>query len=79
MPEIRLQCLSAESAAAVVNEVTRPADTVHTASQDSHDVVIGYHDIRFPMDVAEWAFEHGHCHDEDAARVIGDVQGGGRG
>ena len=76
MPEIRLHCISVESAAAVATEATSPGDTVHTARAGGHDVVIGYHDIRYPMDVAEWAFENGHCHDEDAARVIGDVQGG---
>ncbi|MEV0616138.1 hypothetical protein AB0I81_22685 [Nonomuraea sp. NPDC050404] len=76
MPEIRLHCISGESAAAVVAEADRPGDTVHTVRQDGHDVVIGYHDIRWPMDVAEWAFENGHCHDDDAARVIGDVQVG---
>lgn len=76
MPEIRLRCISAESAAAVAKEATLPSDQVHTARQDGHDVVISYHDIRFPMDVAEWAFINGHAHDEDAARVIAGVQGG---
>lgn len=75
MPEIRLRCITAESAAAVASEATRQDDTVHTARQDDHDVVISYHDIRYPMDVAEWAFANGHVHDEDAARVIADVQG----
>lgn len=76
MSEIRLACISAESAAAVATEATRPGDTVHIARQDGHDVVIGYHDLRFPMDVATWAFEHGHCHDDDAAHVIVRIQGG---
>jgi hypothetical protein len=76
MPEIRLRCISAESAVAVATEATRPGDTVHTARQDGHDVVIGYHDIRWPMDVAEFAFEHGHCHDHDASQVIVGAQGG---
>ncbi|MGP4092979.1 hypothetical protein [Nonomuraea sp. KM90] len=76
MPEIRLHCISAESAAAVATEATRPGDTLHTARQDGHDVVIGYHDLRYPMDVAEWAFENGHAHDHDAAQIIVGIQGG---
>lgn len=76
MPEIRLQCIGAESAAVVATEATAPGDTVHTARADGHDVVIGYHDIRFPMDVAEWAFQNGHAHDHDAAKVIVGVQAG---
>ncbi|HEY5835035.1 hypothetical protein [Streptomyces sp.] len=76
MPEIRLTCISPEAAAAVTAEATRPGDTVHTVRQDGHQVVIGYHDIRWPMDVAEFAHEIGHAHDDDAARVIEGVQTG---
>ncbi|MFE5871619.1 hypothetical protein ACFQ6V_23645 [Streptomyces roseifaciens] len=74
MPEIRLTCISPESAAAVVEEATRPGDTVHTVRQDGTRVVIGYHDLCWPMDVAEWAHENCHAHDDDAARVIVGVQ-----
>ncbi|MEU4578973.1 hypothetical protein [Nonomuraea sp. NPDC023979] len=77
MPEIRLRCINAESAAAASEADPRLAgDTVHTARADGSDVVIGYHDIRWPMDVAEWAFQNGHAHDHDAALVIAGVQGG---
>ncbi|MFI2078659.1 hypothetical protein [Streptomyces triculaminicus] len=74
MPEIRLTCISPSAAAAVVDEATRPGDTVHTVRQDGAQVVIGYQNLRWPMDVAEWAHENGHAHDDDAARVIVGVQ-----
>ncbi|MFE4658124.1 hypothetical protein ACFRFJ_15745 [Streptomyces hydrogenans] len=70
MPETRLTCISPAAAAAVVAEAIRPGDTVHTVRQDGAQVVIGYHDKRWPLDVADWAGEHGHAHDDDAARVI---------
>lgn len=73
MPEIRLTCISPEAAAVVVEEATRPCDTVHTVRQDGAQVVIGYVDFRWPMDVAEWAGENLHAHDDDAARVMGTV------
>ncbi|KAB7839477.1 hypothetical protein [Streptomyces mobaraensis] len=74
MPEIRLTCLTPHAAEAVVEEATRPGDTVHTVRQDGACVVIGYHDLRWPMDVADWAHENGYAHDDDAARVITGVQ-----
>lgn len=70
----RLRCISPEAAAAVVAEATRPGDSVHTVYQDGPTVVISYADLRFPMDVAEWAFANGHAHDGDAARVITNAQ-----
>jgi hypothetical protein len=70
MAETRLACLSPADAAAVVAEATRPGDPDHTVRQDGGTVVIGYYDLRWPMDVADWAFEHGHAHDDDAAAVI---------
>ena len=73
MPEVRLTCISPESAAVVVHEATRPGDTVHTVQQDGAQVVIGYVDLRWPLDVAAWAGEMGHAHDDDAARVIGSL------
>lgn len=74
--QTRLHCISPEAAAAVVAEATLPGDTVHTVRQDGEQVVIGYHDLRFPMDVAEWAHAHGHAHDDHAAQVIANVQMG---
>ncbi|MEU6597902.1 hypothetical protein [Streptomyces flaveolus] len=70
MPETRLTCLTPNDAAAVVAEATRPGDTTHTVRQEGRVVVIGYFDKRWPLDVADWAGEHGHCTDSAAARVI---------
>jgi hypothetical protein len=70
MSEIRLPCLSRMDAAAVVKEATRPGDTIHTVRQDSSVVVIGYADKRWPLDVAEWAFDKGHASDDAASAVI---------
>jgi hypothetical protein len=70
MPETRLTCLSPEHAAAVVEEATRPGDTVHTVRQEGAVVVIGYFDKRWPLDVADWAGENGHASDSAAACVI---------
>lgn len=75
MTEIRLTCLSAESAAAVVEEHdgyfgAGPANTVR---QDGSDVVIDYFDKRWPLDVADWAGEQGHASDSAAARVIAQL------
>lgn len=71
--EVRLTCISPEAAAAVVAEATRPGDTVHTVRQDGTDVVIGYQDKRWPLDVADWAGANGHAHDDAAARVIAQL------
>lgn len=73
MSEVRLICKSPDAAAAVVTEATRPGDTAHTVRQEGHTVLIGYYDARFPLDVADWAFENGHAWDEDAARVIASL------
>lgn len=72
----RLRCISPEAAAAVVAEADPhiAGDTVHTATQDGDHVIIGYADLRWPMDVAEWAHVNGHAHDDDAAQVISNVQ-----
>ncbi|MFC1410384.1 hypothetical protein ACEZCY_14075 [Streptacidiphilus sp. N1-12] len=77
MSKIRMQCLSEQGAALVVEEGTRPDDQVHTVQQDGDVVVIGYGDIRWPMDVAEWASNNGHATDHEAARVIVAAQTGG--
>jgi hypothetical protein len=70
MPETRLVCLDEEHAKAVIEEATRPGDTAHTVRQDGRVVIIGYYDKRWPLDVADWAGENGHCTDNAAARVI---------
>lgn len=68
--ETRLVCLDEEHAKAVIKEATRPGDTVHTVRREDAVVVIGFYDKRWPLDVADWAGEHGHCTDSAAARVI---------
>ncbi|MGR6922606.1 hypothetical protein ACU635_50845 [[Actinomadura] parvosata] len=78
MPEVRLHCISAASAAAVVREHADyfGAGPSNTVRQDGAVVVIDYFDARWPVDIAEWAFEQGHAHDHDAAQVIAGAQGG---
>jgi hypothetical protein len=73
MSEARLTCLSPDAASAVAAEATRPGDSIHTVRQDGKVVVIGYRDARWPMDVADWAFENGHADDDAAAAVIGGL------
>lgn len=73
MSEARLICLDEQHAAAVIEEATRPGDTVHTVRQEGHVVVIGYFDKRWPLDVADWAGENGHASDSAAARVIAQL------
>lgn len=72
MAEIRLTCISEASAAAVVAEHADyfGAGPSNTVKQDGAQVVIDYFDKRWPLDIAEWAFEQGHAHDDEAARVI---------
>lgn len=69
MAETTLQCLSAESAQAVAAEADMPEQN-HRARADGSGVVLTYIDKRYPLDVAEWAFEHGHADDPSAAAVI---------
>lgn len=75
MPQIRLTCLSAESAAAVVEEHRNyfGAGPANTVRQDGADVVIDYFDKRWPLDIADWAGEKGHASDSVAARVIAQL------
>lgn len=73
MPEARLLCLDEEHAAAVLDEATRPGDKFHTVRQEGPVIVIGYHDKRWPLDVADWAGENGHAADTAAARVIASL------
>lgn len=70
MAEITLICVDQEHATAVYNEAHRPGDRRHDVRQDGKRIVITYDDKRYPLDVADWAGEHGHAHDDDAARVI---------
>ncbi|MGV9427137.1 hypothetical protein ACWDO7_22975 [Streptomyces sp. NPDC003656] len=70
MSEIRLECLDATHAAAVVAEAHRPGDTDHQVRQDGSVVVITYFDKRYPLDVADWAGLRGHATDHAAATVI---------
>lgn len=74
--EARLTCLDEQHAATVVSvaqEAIRRSDSVHTIRQDGADVVIGYFDKRWPLDVADWAGEHGHATDSAAAAVIANL------
>jgi hypothetical protein len=69
MPETTLQCLSPGSARAVAEEAGGH-EPDHCARADGSGVVLIYIDKRYPLDVAEWAFEHGHADDPSAAAVI---------
>ena len=73
MNEVRLTCLSPVHAAAVAAEATRPSGSVHTVRQDGSDIVISYCDARWPLDVADWAFENGHASDDAASAVIASL------
>ncbi|MFE5140381.1 hypothetical protein ACFRDV_22335 [Streptomyces fagopyri] len=70
MSQTRLTCISPEAAAAVVAEANRPGDSDHTVTQDGDQVVIGYFDKRYPLDIADWAGLNGHASDDAAAAVI---------
>lgn len=72
MPEVRLTCFTPDDAAAVVTEHTDyfGAGPSNTVRQDGAQVVIGYFDKRWPLDIADWAGEQGHASDTEAARVI---------
>lgn len=69
MAETRLQCLSAESARAVAEEADTD-DASHHAWAEGSTVALTYFDKRYPLDVAEWAFNNGHCDDSAAGDVI---------
>ena len=72
MPETRLQCLSPESARAVAAEADLPGRN-HRARAEGSVVVLTYFDKRYPLDVATWAFEHGHAEDSAAGALIGGL------
>lgn len=70
MAEITLTCLSAEDARIVAAEADDTGDPDHRARQDGDDVIITFFDKRYPLDVADWAFQAGHANDADAASTI---------
>ena len=70
MPKATLTCVSVDDAAIVAREADRPADPDHRARQHRDRVIITYHDKRYPLDVASWAFEAGHASDAEAANTI---------
>jgi len=70
--DARLQCLSPEAARAVAAEADLPEQN-HRARAEGSVVVLTYIDKRYPLNVAEWAFEHGHAGDSSAGAVIGGL------
>lgn len=65
-----LDCGTEEDAAKVAAEADRPSDPDHSARQEGSRVIIRYHDKRYPLDVASWAFEAGYASDAAAANTI---------
>jgi hypothetical protein len=74
MSVTRLICISAHHAAAVVIAASHDADPTHTVTQDGAEVVIGYHNPAWPIDVTNWAHTNGHAADAAAAHVIAQLQ-----
>ena len=69
MARARLECISPESAAKVAAEADMPG-TGQRARAEGPVVVLDYYDKRYPLDVADWAFQNGHASDRAAADVI---------
>lgn len=69
MAATRLECVSPESAKTVAGEADIPG-TDQRARTDGSVVVLEYFDKRYPLDVANWAFQNGHASDRAAADVI---------
>ena len=69
MARTRLECVSPESAAKVAAEADIPG-TDQRARAEGPAVVLDYFDNRYPLDVAEWAFNAGHASDRAAADMI---------
>jgi hypothetical protein len=67
--ETRQQCVSPDAARAVTIEADLPEHN-HRAEADGSAVVLTYTDKRYPLDVADWAFNQGHASDVTAADVI---------
>lgn len=74
-----LTCLSSDAARAVAREADRPgtnrasvfgAFAFGGGEASARIVYLSYCDKRFPLDVAEWAFNNGHCADSAAGDVI---------
>lgn len=65
----RLECVSPEAAQTVATEADAPSQN-HRARAEGSVVVLSYFDKRYPMDVADWAFQNGHASDRAAADVI---------
>jgi hypothetical protein len=70
VPEITLTCASAEDARIVALNADRPGDPDHRCRQDGARVIVTYHDKRYPLDVADYAFQAGHASDAEAANTI---------
>jgi hypothetical protein len=64
----RLVCVTDEAAKAVVREADRPG-TQRTVAF-GRTAYLSYFDKRYPLDVAEWAFNNGHCDDSAAGDII---------
>lgn len=69
MSEVRLQCLSPEAAQTVAADWDRP-DQNHRARAEGSSVILAYFDKRYPLHVADWAYQNGHADDGAASRVI---------
>lgn len=70
MAEVTLTCVSAEDARIVAEEFDRRDGKHNTICQDGDRVIVNYSDKRYPLDVADWAFNAGHADDAEAASVI---------
>jgi hypothetical protein len=70
--ETRLECVSPEAAKTVAAEADAPSQN-HRARADGSTVVLSYFDKRYPLDVADWAFQNGHASDRAAADVIASL------
>lgn len=69
MNTVTLCCLSSDSAQAVATEADLPEQN-HRARADGTTVKLSYFDKRYPLNVAGWAFDHGHASDAAASAVI---------
>ncbi len=67
--ETRLECVSPEAARKVAADADQPSQN-HRARADGSAVILTYFDKRYPLDVADWAFQNGHASDGAAANVI---------
>ena len=70
MAEVALTCVSAEDARIVAAAADRPGDPDHRCREDGNMVRITYHDKRYPLDVADYAFQTGHASDAETANMI---------